>query len=84
MIDNDGAPENDLSTDAALYAVSEVVAAWDADGLSLVGMLGIDLPCSTWSSARGRGRGPPRLRDKDFLDGKEFRSSVPRKSAKSG
>jgi len=60
---------NDLGTSEAHDTIIRMLQATDPDGKALVGLLGVELPCNTWSLCRGRGRGPPRLRDLRHIDG---------------
>ena len=55
---------NDLDGSGAAADVRAFLRARDAEGRTYVAALGLDIPCDTWSAARGRGRGPPMLRSK--------------------
>jgi hypothetical protein len=57
-------PKNDLGVPGAQRDVLQIMnTKVPGSSLSMVGFLGIDIPCNTWSSARRGGKGPPAIRD---------------------
>ena len=56
-------PSNDLGTPAAERAIFRAIRARPSRNRGAVKVLGLELPCNTWSLARRENFGPPPLRD---------------------
>ena len=69
VVDCSHSSNNDLGTELAQTEVTSMLRYKDADSHHGVAMLGIDLPCETWSRARGGGHGPPAIRSSNYVMG---------------
>ncbi len=70
LFDVDRNDKNDLGTDAAQRDVWHLLGLTvPGSAVPVVSLLGIDLPCSTWSRARGGGHGPPAIRNDSHIYG---------------